>query len=79
MKKYMDSYAASFAAAGFSRRKDLYVASGLLSYNASKEMNDMMTFLGPHARCVWMGGGCSSIVVKLYDTNAAKCLDSAAL
>eukprot|EP00879_Flechtneria_rotunda_P013450 GHRR01014043.1.p1 GENE.GHRR01014043.1~~GHRR01014043.1.p1 ORF type:complete len:592 (+),score=161.63 GHRR01014043.1:229-2004(+) len=50
MRKYLAEYARSFAAAGFSRRKDLYIASGLLSYNASKEMTDMMHFLEPHSR-----------------------------
>ncbi|KAF6260637.1 hypothetical protein COO60DRAFT_1269269, partial [Scenedesmus sp. NREL 46B-D3] len=48
-KKYLAEYARSFAAAGFSKRKDLYIASGLLSYNASQEMKDMLTFLEPHS------------------------------
>jgi hypothetical protein len=52
MKKYLGEYARSFGAAGFSRHKDLYIASGLLSYNASSEMSDMLRFLGPHARSV---------------------------
>jgi hypothetical protein len=51
IKKYLAEYARSFAAAGFSKRKDLYIASGLLSYNASQEMKDMLTFLEPHSRC----------------------------
>jgi hypothetical protein len=50
IKKYLAEYARSFAAAGFSKRKDLYIASGLLSYNASLEMKDMLTFLEPHSR-----------------------------
>lgn len=50
-QKYLAEYARQFAAAGFSRRKDLYIASGLLSYNASKEMTDMLKFLEPHSRC----------------------------
>lgn len=49
-EKYLAEYARQFAAAGFSRRKDLYIASGLLSYNASKEMTDMLKFLEPHSR-----------------------------
>lgn len=52
MKKYLGEYARSFAAAGFSRKKDLYIASGLLSYNASKEMTDMLKFLQPHSQTV---------------------------
>lgn len=52
-KKYLAEYARSFAAAGFNKRKDLYIASGLLSYNASQEMKDMLTFLEPHSR--WAG------------------------
>lgn len=52
MKKYLAEYARSFAAAGFNRHKDLYIASGLLSYNASKEMTDMLKFLEPHSRTV---------------------------
>lgn len=52
MKKYLAEYARSFGAAGFSRQKDLYIASGLLSYNASAEMQDMLRFLGPHSRSV---------------------------
>eukprot|EP00775_Hariotina_reticulata_P011827 gene11827-11971_t len=51
-QKYLAEYARSFNAAGFSRRKDLYIASGLLSYNASKEMTDMLKFLEPHSRSV---------------------------
>uniref|UniRef100_A0A383W2H7 O-fucosyltransferase family protein n=1 Tax=Tetradesmus obliquus TaxID=3088 RepID=A0A383W2H7_TETOB len=51
-KKYLAEYARSFAAAGFNKRKDLYIASGLLSYNASQEMKDMLTFLEPHSRSV---------------------------
>lgn len=49
-EKYLAEYARQFAAAGFSRRKDLYIASGLLSYNASTEMKDMLNFLEPHSR-----------------------------
>lgn len=49
-EKYLAEYARQFAAAGFSKRKDLYIASGLLSYNASKEMTDMLKFLEPHSR-----------------------------
>lgn len=52
MKKYLAEYARSFAAAGLNRHKDLYIASGLLSYNASKEMTDMLKFLQPHSRTV---------------------------
>lgn len=52
MKKYLAEYARSFAAAGLSKQKDLYIASGLLSYNASREMTDMLKFLQPHSRTV---------------------------
>lgn len=52
MKKYLAEYARSFAAAGFNKHKDLYIASGLLSYNASKEMTDMLKFLQPHSQTV---------------------------
>src|SRR5512147_831756 len=52
MKKYLAEYARSFAAAGLNRHKDLYIASGLLSYNASKEMTDMLKFLQPHSQSV---------------------------
>jgi hypothetical protein len=59
MHKYLGQYAKSFAAAGFSPSKDLYIASGLLSYNASEEMERMLQFLRPHSKSVQVsrGGG----------------------
>lgn len=50
--KYLKEYAKSFNMAGFSPQKHLYIASGLLSYNASREMQDMMAFLHPHSKTV---------------------------
>jgi hypothetical protein len=52
VKKYLAEYAKSFKAAGFSKKKDLYIASGLLSYNASTEMSNMLQFLEPHSKSV---------------------------
>ena len=52
LPKYLGEYAKSFTAARFSTTKDVYIASGLLSYNASQEMHDMLDFLKPHARTV---------------------------
>lgn len=52
LPKYLAEYAKSFAAAGFSTSKDLYIASGLLSYDASEEMQNMLKFLRPHSRTV---------------------------
>jgi hypothetical protein len=57
MPKYLGLYAKSFAAAGFGPSKDLYIASGLLSYNASAEMRDMMRFLRPHSKSVQVRPG----------------------
>ena len=56
LPKYLGLYAKSFAAAGFSKQADLYIASGLLSYNASAEMNNMLDFLRPYSRTVQVGG-----------------------
>lgn len=50
LPKYLGEYAKAFGAAGFSKKKDLYIASGLLSYNASAEMQQMLQFLQPYAR-----------------------------
>ncbi len=52
LPKYLGEYAKSFAAAGFSQQRDIYIASGLLSYNASAEMKQMLEFLAPYARTV---------------------------
>lgn len=52
LPKYLAEYAKSFAAAGFSTAKDLYIASGLLSYDASEEMQNMLKFLRPHSKTV---------------------------
>lgn len=52
LPKYLAEYAKSFAAAGFTTGKDLYIASGLLSYNASEEMTNMLKFLRPHSKTV---------------------------
>jgi hypothetical protein len=51
-KKYLGLHAKAFAAAGFGPSQDLYVASGLLTYNASAEMRDMLRFLQPHSKSV---------------------------
>lgn len=59
LPKYLGEYAKSFAAASFSRGADLYIASGLLSYNASAEMNNMLDFLRPYSRTVQVCISCS--------------------
>lgn len=56
LPKYLAEYAKSFAAAGFSTAKDLYIASGLLSYDASDEMQNMLKFLRPHSKTVQVRG-----------------------
>jgi hypothetical protein len=55
MSKYLGEYARSFAAAGFSQSKDIYIASGLLSYDASDDMRQMLDFLKPHSKSVQVG------------------------
>jgi len=52
LPKYLDAYAASFDRAGFNTSRDLYIASGLLSYDASEEMQSMLKFLRPHSKSV---------------------------
>jgi hypothetical protein len=56
LRKYLAEYAKSFAAAGFTTAKDLYIASGLLSYDASEEMQNMLKFLRPHSKTVQVRG-----------------------
>jgi hypothetical protein len=45
-------YAKAFLAAGFSENQNLYIASGLLSYDSSREMLDMLEFLRPFSKTV---------------------------
>jgi hypothetical protein len=51
-KQYLGLHAKAFAAAGFGTEMDLYVASGLLSYNASDDMQAVLRFLQPHSKSV---------------------------
>jgi len=52
LARYLGAYARAFLAAGFSRATDVYAASGLLSYNASAEMEQMLAFMAPYSRSV---------------------------
>jgi len=52
LPKYLGAYAQCFVEAGFSKHTDLYIASGLLSYNAGAEMSNMLDFLRPYSRSV---------------------------
>jgi hypothetical protein len=63
LPKYLAEYAKSFAAAGFTTGKDLYIASGLLSYDASAEMTNMLKFLKPHSRSVQVRNTVAKAVV----------------
>ncbi len=50
--RFLQEYAKAFLAAGFSENHHVYIASGLLSYNSSKEMLDMLEFLRPFSKTV---------------------------
>ncbi len=52
MPKYMAEYTRSFVAAGFRPDKDVYVASGLLSYRANAQMQNVRTLLRLHSKTV---------------------------
>jgi hypothetical protein len=52
LARYLGAYARAFLAAGFSRSTDVYAASGLLSYNASAEMEQMLAFMQPYSKSV---------------------------
>jgi hypothetical protein len=52
LARYLGAYARAFLAAGFSRSTDVYAASGLLSYNASAEMEQMLAFMAPYSKSV---------------------------
>jgi hypothetical protein len=52
LARYLGAYARAFLAAGFSRSTDVYAASGLLSYNASAEMEQMLAFMHPYSKSV---------------------------
>lgn len=52
MDKYMQMYAQCFAVMNYDISQPMYVASGLLSYNASKEMEELLDFLSPFSQSV---------------------------